>query len=335
LPEVGKGTYTVAVTGTVGNIPVEYHSVEPLTVGGNKQDEDLLMEEAIYTVTGSVVHAGQVATPFLGAVITFENVQGADAYSPDEITASDGSFTFQTVAGSYNVAATGVQGNQHYSYTSSAEERLVVDADTPAYVIPMGLVYRVVGGVLQMSSEATHGSVVGLTVSLLNNDDDNGVSPSSVTSSDGGVFTFPAVLAGTYTLSVSLEGGEPIPLRTDIEVSNGDILDLEIVVPTSLAEGDEVIVPAVTTLRSNYPNPFNPTTTIAFDMAKEGRVSIEIYNVKGQRVRVLADAVYGVGQHSLVWNGLSDDGRSVGSGMYFYRMVAGEYKGVRKMVMIK
>jgi len=88
-------------------------------------------------------------------------------------------------------------------------------------------------------------------------------------------------------------------------------------------------------LHSNYPNPFNPATTISFEMAREGAVSLVVYNSKGQRVCVLVDGVRGTGEHKVVWDGVSDDGRSVGSGVYFYRMVSDDFVGVKKMVMVK
>ncbi|MDZ4181942.1 MAG: immune inhibitor A, partial [Candidatus Cloacimonadaceae bacterium] len=59
----------------------------------------------------------------------------------------------------------------------------------------------------------------------------------------------------------------------------------------------------VTSLRGNYPNPFNPTTTISFDLAKAGKVKVSIYNIKGQMVKTLANDDFAVGRHSLVWDG--------------------------------
>jgi len=102
-----------------------------------------------------------------------------------------------------------------------------------------------------------------------------------------------------------------------------------------VSDSDEVLVPLVTGLGGNYPNPFNPETVIRFTLARAGVVAVDVYNIKGQRVRSLAGGVYEAGVHSVVWNGCDDVGRSVGSGVYFYRMVAGEYRAVRKMVMIK
>jgi len=100
------------------------------------------------------------------------------------------------------------------------------------------------------------------------------------------------------------------------------------------SEADETR-PVFGGLSGNYPNPFNPSTTISFSLDREGFVALDVYNVRGQKVRSLVSGVYGAGVHKVVWNGVSDDGRSVGSGIYFYRMVSGEYVGVKKMVLIK
>jgi len=98
---------------------------------------------------------------------------------------------------------------------------------------------------------------------------------------------------------------------------------------------DEVLEPVTIGLYGNYPNPFNPETVISFSVAREGLVVIEVYNIKGQRVRSLVNGVHKAGVHSLVWNGRSDSGHSVGSGVYFYRMVCGEFTAVKKMLLIK
>jgi len=108
-----------------------------------------------------------------------------------------------------------------------------------------------------------------------------------------------------------------------------------VTVQVGSADFDAVTVPVFTALVGNYPNPFNPETVISFSIGSSERVVIDIYNVRGQRVRSLVSGVYGTGVHSIVWNGCADDGRSVGSGVYFYRMSAGEYSGVRKMLMLK
>jgi hypothetical protein len=92
-----------------------------------------------------------------------------------------------------------------------------------------------------------------------------------------------------------------------------------------------------TALIGNYPNPFNPTTSILFsvDSSSSTPVSISIYNIRGQLVRSLVDDVFTSGEHSVVWNGTDNNGISVGSGIYFYRFTADEYVQTRKMIMIK
>jgi len=92
----------------------------------------------------------------------------------------------------------------------------------------------------------------------------------------------------------------------------------------------DIVVRPEPELVGNYPNPFNPTTTIAFYLPREGRVVIEVYNTKGQKVTTLIDDVRGAGGHKVVWNGYG-----VSSGVYFYRMVSGEYIAVQKMLLLK
>ena len=100
-------------------------------------------------------------------------------------------------------------------------------------------------------------------------------------------------------------------------------------------ESDIVVTPLVTSLKSNYPNPFNPSTLISFDNAVEGNVQIEVFNVKGQKVRTLVNDHFGVGSHSVEWNGTDENGKSVSSGIYFYNMRSGKYSSTRKMILMK
>jgi zinc metalloprotease ZmpB len=94
-------------------------------------------------------------------------------------------------------------------------------------------------------------------------------------------------------------------------------------------------VPAVTALKGNYPNPFNPTTTISFSLAKEGNVRIDIYNIRGERVRTALNETRSPGGQSVVWNGTDDNQHSVASGVYFCRMTADGKTQTRKMLLLK
>jgi len=91
----------------------------------------------------------------------------------------------------------------------------------------------------------------------------------------------------------------------------------------------------VTRLNANYPNPFNPTTTIAFDIAKAGNVKLNIYNVKGQLVRRLTHGELSSGSHRITWNGCDELDRPVASGVYFYRLETKGYTKTNKMLLMK
>lgn len=97
----------------------------------------------------------------------------------------------------------------------------------------------------------------------------------------------------------------------------------------------EEIIPSVTSLRNIYPNPFNPQTNIAFSLAANNFVSIEIYNIRGQLVRTLVQAEYDAGYHQVIWNGKDDRDRQMASGIYFCIMQAENQRFVTKLVMIK
>ncbi len=103
--------------------------------------------------------------------------------------------------------------------------------------------------------------------------------------------------------------------------------------PTPAEDGH---TPSLTTgLKGNFPNPFNPSTSINFELASPGRVILGIYNPKGQLVRTLVDANLPAGQHQELWNGLDEHGAPVASGVYFYRMLSGKFSATRKMVLMK
>jgi hypothetical protein len=134
----------------------------------------------------------------------------------------------------------------------------------------------------------------------------------------------------TYTVSAMYRHAG---LAQDFESAHSNEL---VAVPEIDTSIDEYIEPVfVTSLQANYPNPFNPTTTIGFAVASEGEVSIVVYNLKGQRVRGLVSGVYRAGRHSVTWDGTDDAGRAVSSGVYFYRMVAGEYSEIKRMLLLK
>ncbi|MCK4655112.1 MAG: T9SS type A sorting domain-containing protein, partial [Candidatus Cloacimonetes bacterium] len=111
-------------------------------------------------------------------------------------------------------------------------------------------------------------------------------------------------------------------MLTDLELELNDILSLE--------------NPTLVKLTSNnYPNPFNPETTISFDLPQDSKVKITIYNIKGQKIKTLLAGNLAKGTHSVVWNGKDSNNKAVSSGIYFYKLSTGKEKAMKKMLLLK
>ncbi|RLC58267.1 MAG: hypothetical protein DRH89_01540 [Candidatus Cloacimonadota bacterium] len=87
---------------------------------------------------------------------------------------------------------------------------------------------------------------------------------------------------------------------------------------------------------SNYPNPFNPATTISFSVTQTSSfVNLDIYNIKGQKVKQLISDQLSAGQRTVIWNGTDDNGKSVSSGIYFYKLKTANFEKTKKMIFLK
>ena len=95
------------------------------------------------------------------------------------------------------------------------------------------------------------------------------------------------------------------------------------------------ILPKEFALHDNYPNPFNPTTTIRFDLPKATDVSILIFNVLGQKIKTIDMSQINPGYHSVVWNATNDYGSQVSAGMYFYQLRTNDFVKTKKMILLK
>ena len=88
-------------------------------------------------------------------------------------------------------------------------------------------------------------------------------------------------------------------------------------------------------LYQNFPNPFNPSTTINFDLPVTELVKLNIYNSLGQKLRSLTDREFSAGTHQVQWDGLDESGREAPAGVYFYQIQAGIFQAANKMLLIK
>ncbi len=131
-------------------------------------------------------------------------------------------------------------------------------------------------------------------------------------------------------------------LKEEFEQTREDLLTMLIeeynYEPEPEEEPSSEIIPACVIMHRNYPNPFNPTTTISFSIPKESNIELSIYNIKGQKVKQLVSYIRQLpeGQHSIVWDGTDDNNQPVGSGIYFYKLkVNGKTEAGRKCLLLK
>jgi hypothetical protein len=99
--------------------------------------------------------------------------------------------------------------------------------------------------------------------------------------------------------------------------------------------GTPVVSPRSFSLSQNYPNPFNSTTRISYEVPVNSQVVLKIYNTEGRLVRTLVNGQAAPGTHHVTWNGLGNTGTAVSTGVYIYRLRAGDFNAIRKMVYLK
>ncbi len=105
--------------------------------------------------------------------------------------------------------------------------------------------------------------------------------------------------------------------------------------PVGIADDIREALPSDFGLRQNYPNPFNPSTTIEYTIPSRSFVTIEIVDLLGRQIRSLVHREQPAGTHRVMWDGRTDDGSQVATGVYFYRLKAGDFTDARKMLLLK
>ncbi len=138
------------------------------------------------------------------------------------------------------------------------------------------------------------------------------------------LFIDPNVPAGTHIYYVTAMYGTHESVHSN---------EVEVIIGTGSYPN---LIPAISKLEGNYPNPFNPTTEISYSLSNTGHVTIDIFNVKGELVKTLVNREVIAGTHSVTWMGDDSSGKSITSGIYFYKMRAGgRYTNTRKMILLK
>jgi len=262
-----------------------------------------------FGIVKGIITDSATGNPLSGAVIS--------VVDSDETATTDDSGAYFLTASAGNVTL----AIRRAGYTSiEIEDVDIVAGETITKNISMYLPGSITGIVRNSSNNSTLPNV---TVSIA------GLQAST---NQSGVFTIANIPAGNHVLIASRTGFDEYQRTVTIVAGQQLIVDIDLDI---VSDSEIVDLPIYTALQGNYPNPFNPTTTIRFDLANAGNVKIEIFNIRGQRVNSLMNSELEAGRHSVEWNGTDESGRIVSSGVYFYTMQAGEFSSTRRMILMK
>jgi hypothetical protein len=140
----------------------------------------------------------------------------------------------------------------------------------------------------------------------------------------------PGAGAAGEVVVLRFEGSTKVMLtKVDARDSRNDLIT------SKLVKGAGDGTPTAYRLEQNYPNPFNPTTTIRYEVPETGPVTIDVFDVLGRQVATLVDQVKEAGYYNVQWNARDYQDRPVASGMYIYRLQAGQFRSLLKMLLLK
>jgi len=142
---------------------------------------------------------------------------------------------------------------------------------------------------------------------------------------------------GEYVYDLSAYDNSAVHIAFNCRSEDAFVLFLDKISVCSgpVSVDDESATPLITNLKGNYPNPFNPSTTIYYSLKEASPVSIDIYNLKGQHINRLVDENKIAGSHKAVWNGTDFNGNSAASGVYLYKMKTNNYEQTKRMILMK
>lgn len=246
--------------------------------------------------------------PLMGATVT--------AGSQSVTTQSDGSYTLHLPSGIYNVVCslTGYYNNTQYNVEVIVGENTSVDFT----LIPI--------------------SNTGTLLGVVRNNLLQPVMGATIIAGTDSTFT---VADGSYVLNLS-PGSYSVTCRhedyfeqtvEDIVITSGETTRLDFsILPVAIEDNVQVLT---TKLNGNYPNPFNPLTTISYDIKEPTKVSLVVYNVKGQVIRSLVNEVKNSGHYTVQWDGKDNNGKIVANGIYQYILKTNNYQEIRRMTLLK
>lgn len=185
------------------------------------------------------------------------------------------------------------------------------------------------GGIEGITYDPTNGDFVDYVIIKINNE------PGEFTFSDSiGSYQYklPVGVYDVYAERVFYDDA----VEYHIEVVDGQFTQLDIPMCETVSVQNYEIIPVANNFHLyNFPNPFNPTTTINFSIPISNNVELSIYNIKGQHITTLINEHVSKGKHSIIWSGYDENGNFVGSGIYLYKIKVGNHEFVKRMLLLK
>jgi protocatechuate 3,4-dioxygenase beta subunit len=190
-------------------------------------------------------------------------------------------------------------------------------------------------GAYQIAGHVRHRSQNrGVENALVQALDGGAIVATALTGSDGS-FTLAEMPAGDFKISATSALGDA-EQQVPVSVGNGrSVANVELILGTTSVKDANAPVPDKFALEQNFPNPFNPETSIKYHLPVRTNVTLRIYNALGQEVRTLINELQDAGVYNAPWDGKDKNGRQLSTGLYLFRLEAGDFVMTRKMAMVK
>jgi hypothetical protein len=250
------------------------------------------------------------------------------------MTNDNGAYTLHHVRpGDYYVVACAPSAPPTYYQNSiNWENAQLVTVNGNVVGIDIQLNYSPLNGPSTLTGTvATMGGIPLANVTVALQDNQNNVISFATTNADG-QYSIPQLVNQNYKAVVTILNVPTV--ETQVLVNGNVNRDFTLNAPTGTDDQYQT-TPSMSVSLTNYPNPFNPSTTIAFNVPKASNVTVEVYNLKGQKVKTLVHDFLSTGLQQLNWNGTNDMGKTVASGIYFAKVKGTNFHSTHKMVMLK
>jgi len=279
------------------------------------------LPEEIYVNSGTATAANSCITDgFTGTNIITSDPQFID-YGGDDFHLTDSSPCIDT--GDADLVSFTLP-----EYDLDGNNRVVDGDDDGTAALDMGAYEYFVPG---PTTGFISGTVASLDGNLLENAAITAGSNTVYTSVDGEYEM--EIEAGEYSVTCTLEGYiVPEPVSVTVEASETVLVDFILEAEVSTDNNE---LPAIVTGLGNHPNPFNPQTSISFQLNSNNWTTLEIYNLMGQKINTLIERDLTSGEHNILWEGKDMDSKPVPSGIYFYKLQVGEHSFTNKMILMK